>query len=307
MRRLEALKRERQKRIAARSGSNSVQSPATPQQHKPKLPVKVSPSSHKSSKFTDSEPGSNSPLQKLPINIDSIGSNDSNKASKPPRSNGLSRSASSLSEIKKESVKHAGSSASERIRRLSEPKSSSVRSVPSKLADAIPAKKKPSSEESQSKKISAIIQLDRTKSETLPELKIKSYRTPPEAVKNKPAAKQQKGAGSRTSVISESHGDTKVEKTPSFSYSDENPVIEKSVVILENEVVSALPVQTSEGNIDSVDKSNRDVKQAMVGVDIAYSAIWASPSPINGIKSENPTEDNRNDQLNSYEVNLRLL
>ncbi|KAI0513660.1 hypothetical protein KFK09_009690 [Dendrobium nobile] len=303
IRRLEALKRERQKRIAARSGSNAVQSPATPQQHKPRLPTKVSPSSYKSSKFTDSEPGSNSPLQKLPTNIGSIGSNDGDKASKPPRSNDLSRSASSLAEFKKESMKQVGSSASERIIRLSEPKASSARSVPAKSANTIQVNKKPSSEEPQSKKISAIIQLDRTKSETLPELKIKAYRTPQEAVKNKPVTKLQKGAGSRTSLISESsHCNTKVEKTPSFSYSDDNPVIEKTVVMLENEAVHTLPVQTPEGKIGPVDKSYRNDKQAIAGIDTGYNAIRAPPSQIYGVEIENPTEGNQNEALDSYEL-----
>lgn len=279
---MEALKRERKKRIAAKSGSNAVQPPA-------KLPVKVSSSSYKSSKFTDSEPGLNSRLQKLPVNISSLQSNNSDKASKPPRSGGLSHSASSLPEFKRERVKQVGSSTSERIRRLSEPKVSSARSAPAKLTNSVQVNKKPSSEEPQLKKISAIIQLDRTKSETLPELKIKTYK-PLEAVKNKPATKQEKVAGSRTF-------DTKVVKTPSFSYSDDNPVIEKTVVMLENEVVSASPVQTSEGKIDSVEK-------AIAGIDIVYSGIQALPSPICRVESENPTEGNQNGQLNSYEVKL---
>lgn len=286
---MEALKRERKKRIAAKSGSNAVQPPA-------KLPVKVSSSSYKSSKFTDSEPGLNSRLQKLPVNISSLQSNDSDKASKPPRSGGLSHSASSLPEFKRERMKQMGSSTSERIRRLSEPKVSSARSAPAKLTNSVQVNKKPSSEEPQLKKISAIIQLDRTKSETLPELKIKTYK-PLEAVKNKPATKQQKVAGSRTF-------DSKVVKTPSFSYSDDNPVIEKTVVMLENEVVSASPVQTSEGKIDSGDISYRDVKKAMAGIDIVYGGVQALPSPICGVESENPTEGNQNDQLNSYEVKL---
>lgn len=301
---MEALKRERKKRIASRSGSNSVQSPAIPKQHQPNLPVKVSSSSYKSSKFTDTEPGSNSHLQKLPVNIGSLESNDFGKASKPPRSSGLSHSASSLPEFKREIVKQLGSSASERIRRLSEPKvSSSARSITTK--SAIQVNKKPSSEEPQLKKISAIIQLDRTKSETLPELKIKAFKTPLEAVKNKPATKQQKVAGSRTSVISESsHFDTKVGKTPSFSYSDDNPVIEKTLVMLENEVVSALPVQTSEVKIDSANKSYKDVKKVTTGIDIVYSGIQALPSPSYGVESKNPTEVDQNDQLNSFEVKL---
>lgn len=296
MKRLEALKRERQKRIAARSGSNPVNSPATPQQHKPRLPVKVTPSAYKSSKFTDSEPGSNSPLQRLSRNISSIGSNDSDKAPKNTRSNGLSHSAISLTEFKK-GVRQEGSSASERIRRLSEPKGGSARNVPAKVANNIQVTKRSLLEEPQAKKISAIIQLDRTKSETLPELKIKTYGTTSEVAKNKLTAKQQKGSGSRSSLISEK----KVEKTHSFSYSDENSVVEKTVVMLENEIVTT-PVQNSEGKIDSVDKSHRDIRRNMTGVDAGYIAIRALPSPIHGVEVESPIEGNLSDRLNSYEI-----
>ncbi|KAK8956356.1 hypothetical protein KSP40_PGU008633 [Platanthera guangdongensis] len=296
MKRLEALKRERQKRIAARSGSNPVNSPATPQQHKPRLPVKVTHTAYKSSKFTDSEPGSNSPLQRLSRNISSIGSNDSDRASKTSRLNGLSHSATSLTEFKK-GVRQEGSSASERIRRLSEPKGGSARNVPVKVANNIQVTKRSLLEEPQSKKISAIIQLDRTKSETLPELKLKTYGTTSEVAKNKLPTKQHKGSGSRSSLISEK----KVEKTHSFTYSDENSVVEKTVVMLENEVVSS-PVQTSEGKIDSVDKSHRDVRRNMSGVDTSYTAIRGPPSPIHGVEIESPTEGNLSDRLNSYEI-----
>lgn len=70
--RLEALKIERQKRIAARSSSNAVQSPLSTKQTRPGLTTKVSPSSLKGSKFSDLEPGSNSPQEKLPVRSSSI-------------------------------------------------------------------------------------------------------------------------------------------------------------------------------------------------------------------------------------------
>ncbi|KAE8717661.1 COP1-interacting protein-related, putative isoform 3 [Hibiscus syriacus] len=82
IKRLEALKMERQKRIAARGGSIPAQSSVAAQSSK-HLP---SPSSHKASKFTDGEPGPSSPLQRS-IKPASVGSAGSHKASKPSKLN----------------------------------------------------------------------------------------------------------------------------------------------------------------------------------------------------------------------------
>ncbi|XVF28580.1 hypothetical protein REPUB_Repub15cG0042300 [Reevesia pubescens] len=133
IRRLEALKMERQKRIAARGSSVPAQSSVSTQSRK-QLPSKLSPSSHKGSKFTDAEPGSSSPLQRS-IRTASMGSTDSHKASKPSKlntgtqssGNRLSRSVSSLPEPKKDigSVTPDTKASKARIRRLSEPKTSS--------------------------------------------------------------------------------------------------------------------------------------------------------------------------------------
>ncbi|KAA8527781.1 hypothetical protein F0562_035350 [Nyssa sinensis] len=87
LKRLEALKMERQKRIAARVGSTSAQSPLPSLQTRKQMLTKVSPSSHKGSKFSDSEPGVLSPLQRSKIRATSLGSRDSQKASKARKLN----------------------------------------------------------------------------------------------------------------------------------------------------------------------------------------------------------------------------
>ncbi|KAK7355192.1 hypothetical protein VNO80_14440 [Phaseolus coccineus] len=97
-------KMERQRRIAARSNSITTKLSTPPQRTKKQIPVKLSPSSYKGSKFSDLEPGSSSPFQRFPIRTASVGSNDSSKAPKTSRlnTNKLSRSAPSLPESKQE-------------------------------------------------------------------------------------------------------------------------------------------------------------------------------------------------------------
>ncbi|CAA6673270.1 unnamed protein product [Spirodela intermedia] len=92
VRRLEALKLERQKRIAARS-SSAAHSPST-QQKKTQIQGNMSPSIHRGSKFSDS-PGSPSPLQRLPVRASTIGSASRSDARKQAVGNGVSRSVSS--------------------------------------------------------------------------------------------------------------------------------------------------------------------------------------------------------------------
>ncbi|KAK4341678.1 hypothetical protein RND71_040179 [Anisodus tanguticus] len=106
--RIEALKLERQKRIASRGGSSSGHS-AAPTAQTRKLPAKSSPGTFRGSKFSDSEPGSSSPLQRTKVRTSLVSSDLQNGtiASKSTdgsklAGNKLSRSASSLSEPKKE-------------------------------------------------------------------------------------------------------------------------------------------------------------------------------------------------------------
>ncbi|KAI5407979.1 hypothetical protein KIW84_053999 [Lathyrus oleraceus] len=95
-----------EKRIAAKSSSVTSHSPAASHVTKREVPKKLSPSSHKGSKFSDSGPGPSSPLQRFPSRTASVGSADSSKTSKNSRlstrnhlnENKLSQSVSSLPE-----------------------------------------------------------------------------------------------------------------------------------------------------------------------------------------------------------------
>ncbi|KAF2313999.1 hypothetical protein GH714_021405 [Hevea brasiliensis] len=255
--RLEALKLERQKRIAARGSSI----PAQPSSHQTRkqLPAKLSPSSYKGSKFSDSEPGSVSPLQRFPVRTVSAGSSDSLKGSKSNKlstsgnsaRNRLSRSVSSLPEPKKEngSVIPAAKASMARIRRLSEPKiSSSYHTSSVKPQNTEQVSKPKVSNGPASKKISAIMNHDKSKTASLPELKIKTTKGPevPEGnsgVKKMPqkvnASKSSTASGGaelkRNSDVISHHGD-----------GDDNQIIEKTVVILEREKPSIPAVQSSE-------------------------------------------------------------
>lgn len=284
---MEALKRERQKRIASKNGSKAVQSPINPNQ-----------SNHeKNSKFKGSEIGSNLPLQKLPI------LNVSTKGIKTTTSNKSSYVALSLSDLK-ESEKQVDNSVSARIRRLSEPKHNRISSVHAKSTGTNKMIKKALAEEPRSKKTPAIIQLDNSNSETLPELKIIAEGTSSEVLQNKPATKQQKLVVGKISLISESpYAEMKPEKNPKLSQINDYPLIEKTVVILENEVAPAHHAQTFERRIDVEIKSPRDTKIESATRDVGYAAIYASSSPIGRVHSENQTEDNQNDPINSFEVN----
>lgn len=255
MKRLEALKIERQKRIAARGSFVSAQSP---QQTKKQFPSKVSPNSQKGSKFSDAEPNSLSPLQSFPKRTSSLESH--NKPSKP--TNRLSRSVSSLpeSEPKKEANFDPKASIA-RIRRLSEPKQSSNRGS------------KPM--------ISAIMNLDRNKAASLPEVKI---RMPQKRSLNKSGTKEvsRKVNGIRSSATCQSatvNGNS--EELPHRSNGDDNTVIEKTVVMLEDE--KSLPALEEISKIYYDEKIGGDTE-----IVLENSAIRtpASPDRKKGIDRE---------------------
>ncbi|XP_060181901.1 COP1-interacting protein 7 [Lycium barbarum] len=278
--RIEALKLERQKRIASRGGSSSGRSPASTTQTR-KLPAKSSPGTFRGSKFSDSEPGSSSPLQRTKIRT-SLGSSDLQKGSKASKStdgsklagsNKLSRSASSLSEPKKKNngVTPDSKASMARIRRLSEPKAISskpdtLRKAQSaelskpKARSAEPVSKTKRSDVPESKKISAIIDLDKKKAATLPELKIRTTKDSSDLPQEKPAAEIiAKEKNDRPSVASEGIQSYKNDL-------DEN-IIEKTVVMLEKEK-SSLVVEECD-HIDSVEKTD-------------YASTRDPPSPFEG-------------------------
>ncbi|TXG72345.1 hypothetical protein EZV62_000924 [Acer yangbiense] len=283
VRRLEALKIKRQQRISARGSSIPAQSPLPSQQTRKQLPTKLSPSAHRSSKFSDSEPGSSSPLQRLPVRAASLGSSDFQKVSKPSKMNAgshsggnrISRSISSLPEPKKENsgVTPDAKVSMARIRRLSEPKISSSQHISSaKPRSAEPISKSKASDGSENKKISAIMNHDKNKVASLPELKVRKSKEA-EVTHSKSVAKEstQKVNGTKSSTSSEGTEQKKnKEKISHHNDVDDNLVIEKTVVMLEekpsvsaahtrekNEVVSdyvAVHVPMSSLTIDGVDK-----------------------------------------------------
>ncbi|GAB2210187.1 hypothetical protein Droror1_Dr00015447 [Drosera rotundifolia] len=237
LKRIEALKAERQKRIAAKSKTNPAKSSLPTQQTKKQQPAKPSPSSDKGSKFSDTKPGPSSPLQRSTIRSTSKGSTNSRESPKPGRlSNNsvgskVSRSASSLFERKDESARLAPDSKATmaRIRRLSEPKSIKYPSA------SVPwggeqASGRRNSDGPKMKKIPAITNLDKAKSTTLPEVKTRTTGGPSDAANKKPLIKDQKTDGSKYCNISAAtvnpRGLFQVEE-------DDSTIVEKTVVMLE--------------------------------------------------------------------------
>ncbi|KAK9087335.1 hypothetical protein Syun_029729 [Stephania yunnanensis] len=250
--RLETLKRERQKRIAARGASSSIQS-TVPSRSKPQLSTKLSPGSQKGSRFSDSEPGMSSPLQRLPIRTTSVGSSDSQKLIRTSRlssgthftGSGLSRSVSSLPELKKEkcSTTPEPKIPCARNRRLSEPKASTnARASTVKAQKVEPDLNTKASDGAEMAKISAIMKLDKTKAATLPELKIRTAKGSPGLVSNKSGMKElsQKTNGSRSSITSENAKSSNDGKNLGDSSGDNYLPIDKTVVMLEPSQISAI-------------------------------------------------------------------
>ncbi|XP_042393895.1 COP1-interacting protein 7-like [Zingiber officinale] len=287
--RLDALKREREKRIAARSGPTTTQ----PKSH---LAAKPSPSPLKGSKFSDAEPAS-SPLRKLAPQTSSNGFSDLQKATKSSRlngiNNGLTRSTSALPEVKKESSGLISEAKTEslRMKRLSDPKSSSTyRASTIKSATADQGPKRNVADEPQ-KKITEITQLDQSKSTTLPELRIKT-KTLSERVEAKITTKDpvKKELQSRTSQVSDGTKPTN-EKSPSTS--EDNHVIEKTVVVLEDNVVAAPTVQQPDEIIGKKERSHGD------GSVIAYASTHAPPSSIT-ISQVGDSSQSKLDELQNH-------
>lgn len=288
---------ERQKRIAARGNSTSGQSLLPSLATRKSLPTKLSPISHKGSKFSDTEPGSSSPLQRSKIRIPSVASADSKKASKVTKSadgshltgNRLTRSVSSLSETKKEpnGVTPNSKVSIARIRRLSEPKTVSshpISSVKARSAELV-SKLKPS-DGSERKKISAIINLDQSKAATLPELKIKKSVGSLNANQKKSGAKEMKLKGD--SVKSVSYELNTTNDRISHHNLDDNSVIERNVVVvLESQKLSFPGLQASEEKMGVTKEHNNtyNLGDRIVAVP-EYATIHATPLPKERVYTE---------------------
>ena len=260
---------------------------------KKQLPAKLSPSSHKGSKFSDSEPGPSSPLQRFPIRTTSVGSNDYSKASRTSRlntgshssENKLTQSVSSLPESKFEKGEGTTDTKASmaRIRRLSEPKMSTIRQTSSvKPHSNGTISKTKAADGPESKKISAIVNHDKSKTAALPELKIRTS-TASDTVQNRPSVKEktQKSNGNKSSVNSDGTLPKKNKmRTSPCEDGDDNPVVEKTVVMLECEKPSAPTVHKSEEKIDTP-KKQYDNDEVVEKTETAshYVAIRATVSP----------------------------
>ncbi|KAF2532234.1 hypothetical protein F2Q70_00031240 [Brassica cretica] len=299
--RIEALKIARQKRIASKTNSAGGQSQLPARK---KLVNKFSPGAPRASKFSDSEPGSLSPLQRLPIRSASLGSNESQKLPKsgnklstgskstvnrltrsisplPPSKretiatvNRVTRSASPLPLSKREarvSLDSQNKSVS-RIRRLSEPKignnsapSSSVRSLRTTAS-------KKATDTPEIKKISAIVNYDIAKIASLPELKIKTPKGPTNVAvkgveKSKSSASEIEPSGSKNKSL----GQNDVNETP---------VIEKTVVmVLPNSARSISADQTKRDKSEVVPETTPESGNDLVLVRLETLSDLVTETP----------------------------
>jgi len=190
----------------------------------------------KGSKFSDSEPRSSLPFQRFPIRTVSGGSNDSLKPSKTSRlsagssnsvTSKLRRSVPLMPEPKQEKGGGANNTkASITSRRLSEPKMSTIR--PTSLVKPRSSRtlsRTKAVDETERRKISAIVNYDKDKIATLPELKIRISKEKTQKLNGDKPSMNSEGALLKKSEIEISTTDDR----------DEIPMIDKTVVMLEGE------------------------------------------------------------------------
>ncbi|XP_010671008.2 COP1-interacting protein 7 isoform X2 [Beta vulgaris subsp. vulgaris] len=292
--RLEALKIERQKRIAAKSGAHPAQSPLSSQQAKKPMP-KLSPVSQKGSKFSDTEPGSSSPLQRSTIRILSKVSPDSSKTFKSGRlniashtnENKLTRSASSLRMRKEEKDGSTPDSKAtmSRIRRLSEPKGT-VHQIPSgKSRSAELASRHKVSEKPELKKMPAKANVDKAKSSDLPELKIRTSKAFSVTVPKK-STKEKLNDNNFSSGLASANLSRKSANIPPPMDVDDSTVVEKTVVMLECEKPSAPVLRAPEDKIGVRTMQSDAYNQAGKSEEDAAVPPPASPIVVKEIDHE---------------------
>ncbi|CAH2047019.1 unnamed protein product [Thlaspi arvense] len=253
--RIEDLKIARQKRIASKSNPAISKSQLPAQQTRKQVLNKFSPGPLRASKFSDTEPGSLSPLQRLPRRSASLGSNDflkvpkNGKLSTVSKSTGnkLTRSISPVPSSKRESISTGNrltrsisplplskreirvsldsqNKPVSRTRRLSEPKMGN-NSAPSSSARSLRTiGSKKVSDAPEIKKLSAIVNYDIAKIASLPELKIKPPKGPTNVLvkgveKIKSSASEIKPSGNKNKSLCQNDV-------------DETPVVEKTVVMV---------------------------------------------------------------------------
>ncbi|GAB4850884.1 hypothetical protein Ancab_030185 [Ancistrocladus abbreviatus] len=298
IKRLEALKMARQKRIAARCTANPAGSPLPLQQTRKQLAAKLSPSSHKGSKFSDTEPGPPSPLQRSTFGATSKVSTNSHDASKLGKlnsgirssGNNLSRSVPSLSELKEESsnVTPDPKTNMARIRRLSEPKSIR-RHASSVTRSAESVSRRRISGRPETRKMATVVNLDKTKSATIPELKTRTSKRSPD-VTHRISTTKEMPQKMNTIQHSNASSSSKLNGgSVNMSYhsdGDENNIVEKTVVMLELGNPS-IPVTTaSEEKISIQNMQNDGCHEGEKTNDSLAIQVQASPAVGKGIDLE---------------------
>lgn len=249
LKRLEALKLERQQRISAKNSSSAISSTAPFKQMR-KVPSKLSPIINRGSKFSDLETGSSSPLQRSKVRVP-VGSGEYQKASKSMKpSEGsllpgkkLSSSVPSLPRQKGNSntITSESKASAARIRRLSEPKTIGQHSTTANKTHTAEPTPKVKPDGPDSKKISAIINLDKSKAASLPELKIRTPKGNASSAQNELTGKEAKPPA--TLENSGSYlGNVKAQIQDEV---DDNMIIDKKVVVLEYDSSSIPAVQGS--------------------------------------------------------------
>lgn len=252
--------------------------------------------------FSDSHPVSSSPLCKLPLRTSSTGANDHQKATKPSRTNGsnhgLDRSTSSLPVPKKGSngLLPEVKANSLRTKRLSDLKSSYIQhtsSVKSMASKQVPQRSIP--DESQ-KKISAIMQLDQSKSATLPEIRVKTTKASSERIEKDSSGKDtlKKGSGSKAFRASGTMNGKVLKDT--VSDSDENLVTEKTFMMLENNMFTAPSSQQSGKMLDIKERLHGD------GLLTGSEVMNAPPSPVVMAQAEDSGQSKLDEQPSTREV-----
>ena len=156
-----------------------------------------------------------------------------------------------------------------------------VSSVKSQSAE--PVSKRKISDGPESKKLSAIVNYDKSKAATLPELKIRTSKGP-DVARTKSAAKEmtQKVNGKKSSTTSEgAELKRNNENISHHSDGDDNPVIEKTVVMLECDKPSVPTVHALE-EIKEAQKGQYDNFEIRKKSEVVsdYAAIRAPVSPL---------------------------
>jgi hypothetical protein len=192
------------------------------------------------------------------------------------------------------------------LKKLAEPKNNLLtdHSLSSKSAKMDHSRLRSTPQDTQIKKISAIMQLDQRKSASLPELKVKSPQTPEVVMKNAAAAGEKKegSPAAKASLTQEIDCGKKNDgNIVRMNSSDDSVVIEKTAVMLENEMASTPPVTLHSEKITDKETSSDD-RMEKPSLELEYTTIRAPPSPVTPPEAEDLVINGPDEQGSSSEV-----